>query len=147
MKRMILAAFALVLSVSIFAQQPQRGERREFKPEEMATMQADRMKKDLNLDDKQYQSVYNLFLKRGEEMKAQFARPQEGQQVDREARRAEMQKKQEAMQAELKKILTPEQYAKYEEMQKKEAERRRQGGPQDGPRGPQGGQGMPPRQF
>ena len=147
MKRMILAAFALVLSVSIFAQQPQRGERREFKPEEMATMQADRMKKDLNLDDKQYQSVYNLFLKRGEEMKAQFAKPQEGQQIDREARRAEMQKKQEAMQAELKKILTPEQYAKYEEMQKKEAERRRQGGPQGGPRGPQGGQGMPPRQF
>ena len=92
MKRMILAAFALVLSVSIFAQQPQRGERREFKPEDIATMQADRMKKDLNLDDKQYKSVYNLFLKRGEEMKAQFARPQEGQQVDREARRAEMQK-------------------------------------------------------
>ena len=147
MKRMILAAFALVLSVSIFAQQPQRGERREFKPEDMATMQADRMKKDLNLDDKQYKSVYNLFLKRGEEMKAQFARPQEGQQVDREARRAEMQKQQEAMQAELKKILTPEQYAKYEEMQKKEAERRRQGGPQGGPRGPQGGPGMPPRQF
>lgn len=147
MKRMILAAFALVLSVSIFAQQPQRGERREFKPEDIATMQADRMKKDLNLDDKQYKSVYNLFLKRGEEMKAQFARPQEGQQVDREARRAEMQKQQEAMQAELKKILTPEQYAKYEEMQKKEAERRKQGGPQGGPRGPQGGPGMPPRQF
>ena len=144
---MILAAFALVLSVSIFAQQPQRGERREFKPEDIATMQADRMKKDLNLDDKQYKSVYNLFLKRGEEMKAQFARPQEGQQVDREARRAEMQKQQEAMQAELKKILTPEQYAKYEEMQKKEAERRKQGGPQGGPRGPQGGPGMPPRQF
>ena len=147
MKRLILAVFALVFSVSIFAQQPQRGERREFKPEDMATMQADRMKKDLNLDGKQYQSVYNLFLKRGEEMKAQFARPQQGQQVDREARRAEMQKKQEAMQAELKKILTPEQYAKYEEMQKKEAERRRQGGPQGGPRGPQGGPGMPPRQF
>ena len=101
------------------------------------------MKKELNLDDKQYQSVYNFFLKRGEEMKAQFARPQQGQQVDREARRAEMQKRHEAMQTELKKILTPEQYAQYEEMQKKEAERRRQGGP----RGPQGGPGMPPRQY
>ena len=43
MKRMILAAFALVLSVSIFAQQPQRGERREFKPEDIATMQADQI--------------------------------------------------------------------------------------------------------
>ena len=135
MKKLILAAFALVFSIGIFAQQPQRGERREFKPEDMAAMQANRMKKELNLDDKQYQSVYNLFLKR--------ARPQQGQQVDREARRAEMQKRHEAMQTELKKILTPEQYAQYEEMQKKEAERRRQGGP----RGPQGGPGMPPRQY
>lgn len=143
MKKFILAAFALMFSVSMFAQQPQRGERREFKPEEMATRQAEHMKKELSLDDKQYKSVHALFLKRNEEMKAQFAnRHQEGQQVDRETRRAEMIKKQEAMDAELKKILTSEQYTKYKEMQKKEQERRRQGGPH----GPHGGPGMPPRQ-
>lgn len=143
MKKFILAAFALMFSVSMFAQQPQRGERREFKPEEMATRQAEHMKKELSLDDKQYKSVHALFLKRNEEMKAQFAnRHQEGQQVDRETRRAEMTKKQEAMDSELKKILTSEQYTKYKEMQKKEQERRRQGGPH----GPHGGPGMPPRQ-
>ncbi|MBR4857365.1 MAG: hypothetical protein IKU94_12165 [Bacteroidaceae bacterium] len=146
MKKLIFAAFALIFSVSMFAQQPQRGERREFKPEEMATRQAEHMKQELALDDEQYQSVYALFLKRNEEMKKQFANRQEGQQVDREARRAEMIKKQEAMNAELKKILTAEQYTKYQEMQKKEQERRRQGGPQGGPRGPQGGPGMPPLQ-
>jgi CHASE1-domain containing sensor protein len=142
MKKFILAAFALMVSVSMFAQQPQRGERREFKPEEMATRQAEYMKKELSLDDKQYKSVHALFLKRNEEMKAQFANRQEGQQVDRETRRAEMIKKQDAMDTELKKILTSEQYAKYKEMQKKEQERRKQGGP----RGPHGGPGMSPRQ-
>ena len=145
MKKIILAAFALVFSMSIFAQQPQRGERREFKPEEMATLQADRMKKDLDLNEEQYKALYNFYLKRGEEMKKERAKFQEGQQIDREALRAEMAKRQEAQNAELKKILTEEQYKKYEELQKKEQERRRQAGP-GAPRGPQGGPGMAPRQ-
>ena len=145
MKKILFAAVALIFSVSMFAQAPQRGERREFKPEEMATRMADGMKKELNLNDEQYKSVYNLYLKRGEEMKKERAKFQEGQQIDREALRAEMVKRQEAQNAEFKKILTPEQYKKYEEMQKREQERRRQGGP-GAPRGPQGGQGMPPRQ-
>ena len=50
MKKLLLAAVALMFSVSMFAQQPQRGERREFKPEEMATRMADGMKKELNLN-------------------------------------------------------------------------------------------------
>ena len=130
-----------MFSVSMFAQQPQRGERREFKPEEMATRMADGMKKELNLNDEQYKSVYNLYLKRGEEMKARRDKGQQGQQVSREARREEMKKNQEAMNAELKKILTAEQYTKYEEMLKKQQQRQRQGGP----RGGQGGAGRPPR--
>ena len=130
-----------MFSVSMFAQQLQRGERREFKPEEMATRMADGMKKELNLNDEQYKSVYNLYLKRGEEMKARRDKGQQGQQVSREARREEMKKNQEAMNAELKKILTAEQYTKYEEMLKKQQQRQRQGGP----RGGQGGAGRPPR--
>lgn len=141
MKKLLLAAVALMFSVSMFAQQPQRGERREFKPEEMATRMADGMKKELNLNNEQYKSVYNLYLKRGEEMKARRDKGQQGQQVSREARREEMKKNQEAMNAELKKILTAEQYTKYEEMLKKQQQRQRQGGP----RGGQGGAGRPPR--
>lgn len=142
MKKFILAAFALIFSMSIFAQQPQRGERREFKPEEAATFQADHMKKELALNEEQYKAIYNFYLKRNEEMKKERAKYQERQQIDREALRAEMVKRQEAQNAEFKKILTPEQYKKYEEMQKREQERRRQGG-HGAPRGPQG---MPPRQ-
>lgn len=141
MKKLLLAAVALMFSVSMFAQQPQRGERREFKPEEMATRMADGMKKELNLNNEQYKSVYNLYLKRGEEMKARRDKGQQGQQVSREARREEMKKNQEAMNAELKKILTAEQYTKYEEMLKKQQQRQHQGGP----RGGQGGAGRPPR--
>ena len=141
MKKLLFTAVVLMFSVSMFAQQPQRGERREFKPEEMATRMADGMKKELNLNDEQYKSVYNLYLKRGEEMKARRDKGQQGQQVSREARREEMKKNQEAMNAELKKILTAEQYTKYEEMLKKQQQRQRQGGP----RGGQGGAGRPPR--
>lgn len=142
MKKILFAAVALIFSVTLFAQGSQRGEHREFKPKEMATRMADGLKKELELNDEQYKSVYNLYLKRGEEMKARRDKAQQGQQVDRETRRAEMQKQQQAMNAELKKVLTPEQYTKYEEMQKKLQQKRRG---QGGPRGPQGGQGMPPR--
>lgn len=140
MKKIIFAAVTLIFSVSMLAQAPQRGERREFKPEDMATRITDGMKKALDLNDKQYKSVFKLYLKQGEEMKARREKEQ-GQQIDREARREEMKKSQEAMNAELKKILTAEQYTKYEEMLKRQQQRQYQGGP----RGPQGSQGMSPR--
>lgn len=136
MKKIIFAAVALLFSVSLFAQGPQR---REFKPEDMATRVTDGLKKALDLNEKQYKSVYKLYLKRGEEMKARRDNGQQDQQVDREARREEMKKNQEAMNAEMKKILTAEQYTKYEEMLKKQQQRQRQGGP----RGHQGGPGRP----
>ena len=96
MKKIIFAAVTLIFSVSMLAQAPQRGERREFKPEDMATRITDGMKKALDLNDKQYKSVFKLYLKQGEEMKARREKEQ-GQQIDREARREEMKKSQEAM--------------------------------------------------
>ena len=130
MKKFLFTIVALLLSASTFSQQPQR---REFKPEEMATRMADGMKKELNLNDEQYKSVYNLYLKRGEEMKARREKGQQSQQVDREARREEMKKSQEVLNAELQKILTTEQYSQYEEMLKKQQQQRRG---QGNPRGP-----------
>ncbi len=126
MRKLCLAFMVLAFAVSTFAQAPHRGERREFKPEEMATRQADYMKKELSLNDEQYKAVYKLFLKRGEETKAQRSKAQEGQQADREARRAAMLKSREAMTTELKQILTAEQYTKYEELQQKRQQQRQQ---------------------
>lgn len=130
MKKFLFTIVALLLSASTFSQQPQR---REFKPEEMATRMADGMKKELNLNDEQYKSVYNLYLKRGEEMKARREKGEQNQQVNREARREEMKKNQEVLNAELQKILTTEQYSLYEEMLKKQQQQRRG---QGNPRGP-----------
>ena len=130
MKKFLFTIVALLLSASTFSQQPQR---REFKPEEMATRMADGMKKELNLNDEQYKSIYNLYLKRGEEMKARREKGEQNQQVNREARREEMKKSQEALNAELQRILTTEQYSQYEEMLKKQQQQRRG---QGNPRGP-----------
>ena len=130
MKKFLFTIVALLLSASTFSQQPQR---REFKPEEMATRMADGMKKELNLNDEQYKSVYNLYLKRGEEMKARREKGEQNQQVNREARREEMKKSQEVLNAELQRILTTEQYSQYEEMLKKQQQQRRG---QGNPRGP-----------
>ena len=99
----------------------------------MATRMADGMKKELNLNDEQYKSVYNLYLKRGEEMKARREKGEQNQQVNREARREEMKKSQEVLNAELQRILTTEQYSQYEEMLKKQQQQRRG---QGNPRGP-----------
>ena len=143
MKRILLAAVALVFSVSMFAQQPQHGQRREFNPETIATRMADNMKKALDLTDEQYKSVYDLYLKQFQEARGSREKAPQGQQANQQARREAMKKQQETMNAELKKILTQEQYAKYEEEVKKMQQRQRQG--QGGPRGGQRGQGMGPR--
>lgn len=142
MRKLVIAAVALIFSAGMFAQQPQREQHREFKPEAMATRMADDMKKELSLTDEQYKSVYDLYLKRAEEMKARREKKDNTQQTQ-QGRREEMRKQQEAMNAELKKILTAEQYTKYEEAIKKMQQRQRQG--QGGPRGGQRGQGMGPR--
>lgn len=159
MKKILFAAIALVFSVSLFAQEPQRGERgerREFNPEEMAKRLTDEIKKDVNLTDTQYKAVYNLYLTRGKAMKAEQEKRQqerkEGKESadpkkDHEARFAEMKKQHEEMNNQLKQILTEKQYKKYEEAQKKKMEQRRpQGPPPGGFRGPQGAPGMPPQQ-
>lgn len=156
MKKMFFAAVALIFSVSLFAQGPQRGGERgprpEFKPEEIATRLADEVKKDVNLTETQYKAVYSIYLTRAKAMKAeQEKRRQEGRpenvdpKKDREARFAEMKKQQEEMNNQLKQILTEKQYQKYEEAQKKKMEQRRQGPPPGGHRGPRGEHGGEPR--
>lgn len=134
MKRTLLTIMVMIFAVSLFAQATQRGGHREFRPEEMAARQADNLKKELALTDPQYKTIYDLYLKRGEEMKARREKKDAGQQMSREARQEEMKKSQEAMDAELKKVLTPDQYAKYTKWQKVQQERRRQGGTRGGDR-------------
>lgn len=131
MKKILFALVAMMVTLSAFAQGPQRGERREFKPEEMATRQADRIKQACNIDDKQYDKLYNLFLNQSKEMQKQMQAGQ-GQRMSRE----EMQKRFEEREKAIKAILTDEQVKAYDKMQQEQRQRRGNGGQRGGQRGP-----------
>ena len=161
------------------------GERpKQTTPKERAQMQADRLNKELNLTEKQYKKVYKAILNREKEvanlmpqgrpggmrpggmrpggMGSGGVRPPEGMNGQR-PRNTEMNSTQEQVKAsrercdkKIKKVLTDEQYAKYEELeaqrQKEMMDRMRnmRGGQNRGPQGqrPQGQrpQGPPPQQ-
>ncbi|MBO7467371.1 MAG: hypothetical protein J6T94_06815 [Bacteroidaceae bacterium] len=131
MKKILFALVAMMVTLSAFAQGPQRGERREFKPEEMATRQADRIKQACNIDDKQYDKLYNLFLNQSKEMQKQM-QAGEGQRMSRE----DMQKRFEEREKAIKAILTDEQVKAYDKMQQEQRQRRGNGGQRGGQRGP-----------
>ena len=131
-KRMFAVMMAAIMMIGSAAAQPQRpqGEKRE-KPtaEQMAKFRTERMAKELELSQEQQQQIYDMTLTRINES-------QKKAQDAREALKAERKSNAEKMQ----KILTPEQYKKWGEMQKKQAEAGRaqgQRGEWKG-RGPQG---------
>lgn len=147
MKKIMFALMAMLISVSAMAQGPQRGERREFKPEDMAARQAERIKTAVEANDAQYQALYGYFLRQAKAMQAERAKMQPRQQQpqrremteeQRQAWREEAMKRQKAQNDSIKSILTADQFAKYEKMLQEQRNRM----PQGGPRGqrPQGGQ-------
>ena len=141
MKKLFISMVAVLISLSSFAQQP-GGQRREFKPEDTATRQADRMKETVKLSDEQYKKVYDLFLKQAKESQARMQEAQkkgERPQFNRE----DMQKQRDAQNAAIKEILTAEQWEAYEKAQQERRGRQGQGGFGGGQGGFGGGQGGP----
>lgn len=138
MKITKIIAICAMLVCGAFAANAQPGGfgGQQMDPSEMAKMRADRMKETLNLTNDQYTKVLDLYKKENEEMMRMFQQNQGGGQPDFSA----MQKRREAQTAELKKILTEDQFKKYEEQQAQM--RGGMGGPGQG--GPGGrGQGGP----
>ena len=143
MKKILFAIMVLAISTCAFAQQPQRGQRREFKPEDMAQRQTDRIKEACQTNEKQNKALYNYFLRDAKRQQEQWAKMQQGErpQGSREDFRAEFEKRQKAQNDTIKSILTKDQFTKYEKMQQEQRNRFGQrGGGQGGPRGdrPQG---------
>lgn len=116
-------ALALVLSFSAIAQQGD-GRRRNMDPKEMAERQTNQMKESLELTDKQLPKVEALNLKYAEKMGE--ARDEVGE--DREAMRSAMTEIIKEKDVELKKILTEEQWTKFEKERKERMQNRRGGG-------------------
>lgn len=110
----IIAASIMLLCGALFANaQPggargQRGGGQQFNPEQMVQMRVDYMKESLKLTADQVTKLTAVFKKQNEEMGKLM---QGGGQPDMEA----FQKLREAENAELKKILTAEQFKTYEE--------------------------------
>lgn len=158
MKTLILAVAAVfTMSANAFAQetntQTTQQEHKRFDQTEMIQKQTDRMAKQLGLDDTQKAAVLKLNneyagkMHRGMGMEprkrferndtAKMERPSEDQMKQMRAKmeeeRKQMEESRTAYNAELKKILTDEQYTKYEEHEKLMMQR---GGKRGGMRGP-----------
>lgn len=124
MKKIILAALVMLTSVAAMAQMPQ------FTPEDMATRQATQIKEACKINDDQYKAIYTYLLDQSKKMMAQMdsIRNAGGNGGRGAFNREAMQKRQEEQTAKIKSILTPEQFTAYEEMLKKQRERRGQFG-------------------
>ncbi|MEO1259278.1 MAG: hypothetical protein AAFZ15_10805 [Bacteroidota bacterium] len=113
----ILPALLLLL-IAVFAMHAQRADR-QFDPEKMAEKQTAHMTEKLSLDEQQVEKVKAINLKYAEQAKVQ----KEQAEAERATKRAERQKIQEAKKAELKEVLTDEQFAEMEKMQAARAEK------------------------
>ena len=119
-------AIVLFTSNNMFAQDktPQKPEQT---PETMSQRHADKMKSDLNLNDEQTKKVYEVNLKYNKERQAN----REKRSQERKEKMAEAKKKNEQKNAELKNILTADQYSKMiqnQEANKAKMKQKRQGG-------------------
>jgi Spy/CpxP family protein refolding chaperone len=104
MKKTLLILFAVAIaSVNMMAQEPQDGNTPKRSPEERATKMLERMTKELVLTADQQTKMKALILKREKE---------------REERMKEEKARMDKMDAEIKAILTPEQYQKFEQKKK-----------------------------
>lgn len=141
------AAMVMTMAAMVFtaSAQPSGGERRGPRqgqtqrerptPEQMIATQIDRMAKDYQLTDKQKGEVKALMEKQRKANEAN--RPKEGVKPSMEDRKTQMEKNQKEFNAELKKIMTADQYKKYEEKmaeRKKQMEERMKNRPQRGER-------------
>lgn len=121
MKKLILVAL-LVVGITTFAQEKREERKEKFTPEQRVDFQVKKMTKNLNLDSKQAEQVKALLteeakkreLKRAE-MEARKAEQTKPTKDEIEAKKAEMKTNKEAIKTEMKKILTADQYTKWEQ--------------------------------
>jgi biopolymer transport protein ExbD len=100
-------------------------------PEEMAKRQTDQIKEKCGLDKTQEKKVYDLSLKTGKEM-AKMREEMQGGGGPSDEMRAKMTKIRDEQNKEMKKILSADQYVKYEKYLEERRAARQQGG--GGPR-------------
>ncbi|REC46340.1 hypothetical protein [Chryseobacterium pennipullorum] len=127
MKKLVLAIAFIGMGSFAMAQQttPQDKEARRAEMQQKMQQREQehlaKMQKDLNLNPSQIAQIKALHEKKKSEMKAEFAKNKEAHQAkleDRKAKRAQME-------TDMKKILTPEQYDKWQADRKEKMEKKR----------------------
>ena len=135
MKKIITILF-LALGLSTFAQE--RGEgRKDLSNEEMATLSAKRLAMQLDLNEDQEMKLKTLYMTRMDvkeegraenaEKRAEMMEKREEMKEKREEMREKRENESEEMKTELQKILTAEQFQKWEQLQEKRRKGRRSG--------------------
>ncbi len=128
MKRILFftTTFLMFLTITVCAQQ--RGPRERPTPEQQATRTIERLTEELKLTEQQQTELKTWFTESFKKREETMQKNRE----DREAMREQMKKDREATDAELKKVLTEEQYNTYKANEEKRMKERR--GPQGGGR-------------
>lgn len=126
MKRLALLFMLVLVGTTMSMAQNFGGQRMD--PEERAKQQTAELKEELQLNEDQSTKLEELFVKSGKESQAMFEAMREGGDTDRSEMREKMQASREKQQEEVKKILTEEQFTKYEKLMQ-ERRRNRGGGP------------------
>lgn len=117
MKKVIVAAL-LVVGMTAFAQEKEgrRAGREKLTTEQKVDFQVKKMTKDLDLNEKQAKDVSVLVTKEVEKREAKRAEMQNLKAKKRAEMKAQIEAEQVAVSADMKKILTAEQYAKWEKI-------------------------------
>jgi len=115
MKKLFIVA-VLVVGLTAFAQEKEgkRAGREHLTTEQKVELQVKKMNKELNLNEKQTEQVKILVTKQAIKRDAKKAEMQLAKEKNRQQMKSQMQTEQVAVSSEMKKILTPEQFAKWE---------------------------------
>lgn len=121
MKKIVFLTTAVLMSLSLMLHAQPREPQHRITPEQHAAQMVERLHKELTLTEKQQEELKTWFTRSFTQQKEESDK----NRSNREAMRQFREKQREANDAELKKVLTTEQYKKYEENQRKRQEARR----------------------
>ena len=123
MKKVIVAAL-LVVGLTGFAQEKEvkRAGKEKLTSEQKVDFQVKKLTKDLDLNEKQAKDFRALVSKGVEKREAKRAEMKELKAKERERMKVQRQAEQAAVSADMKKILTAEQYAKWEKSREEKKE-------------------------
>ncbi len=128
MKRLAFLLVVVLIGTTV-AMAQNRGGQRQFNPEEMAKRQTEQFKTELKLNDTQAEKMEKVLQKSYKEMST--LREEMRAEEDRTKMREKMTEWRTNQQKEIKKILTDEQFVKYEKLMEERRANRR-GGPGGG---------------